>query len=176
MSGKPFLEGEQVTLRPIERDDAEFLQRPPSEPELRVPLGFSHPANRTQVGDHIEEGIEGDDSIDLLVCIDDEPAGSIRINMLEWTRPLLSYWLVPEYHGEGCMTEAASLVLDYFFESFENRGLYAFAFAFNDASRGLLEKLGFREEARCRQDRFIDGEYVDSIHYGLLREEWDGAT
>lgn len=172
MAGATFLEGERVTLRPIERDDAEFLQRAPSEPELRVPLGFSHPANRSQAENHIEEGIEGDDSIDLLVCIDDEPAGSVRINMLERTRPLLSYWLVPEQHGEGYMTEAVSLLLDYFFESFENRGLYAFVFDFNDASRGLLEKLGFQEEGRTREDQFIDGQYVDSVHYGLLREEW----
>jgi len=32
--------------------------------------------------------------------------------------------------------------------------------------------LGFTEEGRIRKDRFIDGEYVDTVQYGLLRREW----
>lgn len=164
-----------MILRPIERDDAAFLQRASTEPELRIPLGFSQPANRPQVENHVEETVESDESIDLLVCIDDEPAGSVRINFLEWTRPMLSYWLAPEHHGEGYMTEAVSLLIEYFFDSFEKRGLYAFAFASNDASCALLETLGFQREGRTREDQFVDGEYVDSIHYGLLREEWTNS-
>ena len=172
MPGPVFLHGERVTLRPVERDDAEFLQRASTERELRVPLGFSQPANKSQVEDHFEDGIEGDDSTDLLVCLDDDPIGSVRINKLEWTRPVLSYWLVPEHHGEGYMTEAMRLLIDYFFETFEKRGLIAFVFEFNDASAGLLEKLGFVREGQFRKDRFIGGEYVDAFYYGLLREEW----
>jgi len=52
----------------------------------------------------------------------------------------------------------------------------AVAYEDNDASRGLLESLGFSEEGRIRKDRFIDGEYADTIHYGLLREEWQERT
>jgi ribosomal-protein-alanine N-acetyltransferase len=48
----------------------------------------------------------------------------------------------------------------------------AIAYDFNDASRGLLESLGFTEEGRTRKDRFINGEYIDTIQYGLLRKEW----
>ena len=173
MPGAAVLRGERVTLRTVERDDAEFMQRASSEPELRIPLGFSHPHNVAQVEDSFEDWIEIDDAVTLLVYLDEEPIGSVRVNKLEWTRPILSYWLVPEYHGEGYANEAVSLLVDYFFDTFENRGLYAFAFEFNDASCGLLEKLGFQQEARLRKDRFMNGEYVDSIHYGLLREEWE---
>ena len=172
MAGATVLQGERVTLRTVERDDAEFMQRASTEPELRFPLGFSHPQNVAQIEDGFEDWIESDDNVTLLIYLDDEPIGSVRVNLLEWTRPLLSYWLVPEHHGEGYTTEAVSMFVDFFFETFEKRGLYAFVFGFNDASMGLLEKLGFQEEVRMREDRFMDGEYVDSIHYGLLREEW----
>jgi RimJ/RimL family protein N-acetyltransferase len=36
----------------------------------------------------------------------------------------------------------------------------------------LSQKLGFREEARFRNARIVDGKYYDSIGMGILREEW----
>lgn len=172
MSGSPFLSGERVTLRPAEQDDAQFLQRAYNDTALRTPLGFTRPSNESQTEDAIESRAENDDTIELLVCVDDEPAGSLRLEMLSWTRPIISYWLVPERHGDGYATEAVTLFLDYVFETFEKRGIYAFTTETNEPSRRLLEKLGFTQEGRFREDRFENGEYVDSIHFGLLREEW----
>ena len=174
MTSVTFLQGERVVLRPIERDDAEFLQRAPNEPDIRVPGGYSHPQNRSQIESYVENDIEDDDGVNLLVCLDDEPIGAVNVMNLRWTRPMLSYWIVPERHGEGLATEAVSLVLDYFFETFESRGIQAFVYDFNDASVGLLEKLGFVREGVSRDDRFVRGEYVDMLHFGLLREEWAG--
>ncbi|MBP1986709.1 RimJ/RimL family protein N-acetyltransferase [Halolamina salifodinae] len=35
-----------------------------------------------------------------------------------------------------------------------------------------MDSPGFEQEGRIRRDRFIDGEYVDTVKYGLLREAW----
>lgn len=172
MPGPTFLEGDRVTLRPLERDDVAFLQRSRNDPEIRVSLGMQHPKNEAQVEETIEKWIEGDDSVTLAVCLDEEPVGEVTAMHLDWTRPELAYWLLPEHHGEGYMTEAASLFLDYFFETFEKRGVTARTLSTNDASIGLLETLGFTREGRLREHRFVRGEYVDAFLYGLLREEW----
>ncbi|MEM7113544.1 MAG: GNAT family protein [Chloroflexota bacterium] len=37
----------------------------------------------------------------------------------------------------------------------------------------LAEKLGYQEEARRRKARIVEGEYYDSMGYGVLREEWE---
>jgi RimJ/RimL family protein N-acetyltransferase len=79
---------------------------------------------------------------------------------------------VQECHGEGYGSEAVSLAVDYCFRTYAHPAVGAGAFAFNDASRALLESLGFTEEGRARRDTFVDGEYRDLIRYGLLREEW----
>ncbi len=50
------------------------------------------------------------------------------------------------------------------------------AYDFNDASRGLLESLGFTEEGRRRKYMFVDGAHRDMVQYGLLREEWRERT
>lgn len=36
----------------------------------------------------------------------------------------------------------------------------------------LAEKLGMQKEAEYRKARIVNGEYFDSISYGILREEW----
>ncbi len=36
----------------------------------------------------------------------------------------------------------------------------------------LAQKLGYREEARFRRARIVDGQYYDGMGYGILREEW----
>lgn len=172
MSGPTFLKGDRVTLRPVERDDVEIIQRARNDPDIRVPVGMRHPKNRNQVEADFEEWYESDESVNLLVCVEGDPIGEVTIMHFDWTRPELAYWLVPEHHGHGYATEALELLIDYFFESFEKHGLHARTFDYNEASAGLLEKLGFTREARLRQHRFVGGEYVDSLLYGLLREEW----
>jgi len=68
-----------------------------------------------------------------------------------------------------------ALLVDYTFVIYDHPAAGAVAYDFNDASRGLLESLGFEEEGRIRRERFIDSEYVDTIHYGLLGENWRGS-
>lgn len=191
MPGSSFLHGERLTLRTVERDDAEFLQRWQSDPRVRVPLGMMHPRNRNQVEEGMEKYIESDEGINLLVCLDTDqdvvdeeatdedeagdatPVGMVSVMNLEHTRPELAYWLVPDAQGEGYATEAMELLLGYVFDTFEIQGLWAQAFAYNEGSWGLLDRLGFAHEGTMRNHRFVRGSYEDVRCYGLLREEWE---
>jgi RimJ/RimL family protein N-acetyltransferase len=49
----------------------------------------------------------------------------------------------------------------------------ASAFADNDASRRVLEKVGFEREGVARKEAFVDGEWQDVVNYGLLDEGWE---
>ena len=40
----------------------------------------------------------------------------------------------------------------------------------------LAEKLGMKKEAEYRKARIVNGEYYDSISYGILKEEWKGRN
>ncbi|MFC4543115.1 GNAT family N-acetyltransferase [Halosolutus amylolyticus] len=185
MPGARVQDGERVTLRSVETEDVPFLQRGSANPELRYPLG-SPVQNRSE----IEEWVEDPDDDLFLVCLegdrdppkpdpstaDDDvrPIGLVSVQDADWRRPELGYWLIPEVHGEGYGRESVSLVIEYVFRVYDAPGVWAVAYDFNDASRGLLESLGFTVEGRLRKDRFVDGEYRDTIQYGLLREEWQG--
>lgn len=173
MPGAAFLRGDRVTLRTVERDDAEFLQRGHNEPEVRDPLGMYGPQNEDQVEEYIENKVESDRHINLLVTLDEEPIGVVTAMNTHHTRPELAYWLLPEVQGESYGKEAVGLLVDHLFETHEIHGLHAQAFHTNDASCALLESLGFTEEGRLREHRFRYGQYVDTVHYGLLRREWE---
>jgi ribosomal-protein-alanine N-acetyltransferase len=177
MPGASVSRGERVTLRTVEEEDRAFCQRASANPEIRIPIG-NPLRSRTELGDVAES--EGDQ---FLVCLDDAGPGSpdesaltrvgwVGVEDMSYRRPELSYWLAPEFHGEGYGGEAVALAVDYAFATYDHPAVGARAYEFNDGSRGLLESLGFEQEGRVRRDRFIDGEYVDTIHYGLLREEW----
>lgn len=180
MPGARITGGERVTLRSVEGEDVPFLQRAFANPEIRYPLG-----NPLKTQEEVKEWQDERDDDRFLVCLDGDNAGpgapdedditrigAASVHGADWRRPELGYWLVPEVHGEGYGTEAVSLVLDYIFRVYDHPAVGAVAYEFNEASRGLLESLGFGEEGQIRRGRFIDGEYRDLILYGLLREEW----
>ncbi|SFL59310.1 Protein N-acetyltransferase, RimJ/RimL family [Halogranum rubrum] len=169
------VEGERVSLRPVERDDAAFMQRSTTDPDIRIPLGSTSPSNEHESESFIEEYVEGDDGISLVVETDETPIGLVAVKSLKPARPELVYWFVPEYHRQGYGTEAVGLFVDYLFRTVDCHGLHARVFAFNEGSQGVLEGLGFAEEGRFREARFVDGAYVDVFHFGLLRREWTDA-
>ncbi len=43
----------------------------------------------------------------------------------------------------------------------------------NEASKRVIEKLGFVHEGTKRDDAFINGEYLDREVYAVLRPEWN---
>jgi ribosomal-protein-alanine N-acetyltransferase len=177
MPGAVFRRGDRVTLRTAEREDAAFLQRGRNDPDVRVSLGMNRPSNEQETEASIEDD-EGDPlNVRFVVCLEDgdepTPIGTVYLMDLHHTRPEISYWILPEYHGEGYGTAAAEMLVDYAFSGHEIRGLQAQAFAPNEGSTGVLENLGFTHEGTLRDARFRDGEYVDVVWYGLLREEWE---
>ena len=183
MPGPRVARGDHVTLRTLERDDIEFLQRVSTNPQLRYTVGAP-----LRTRDEAESFYETSEKDRFLVCLDEDSAdpghpeadavrriGVLTVGDADWRRPELGYWLLPEFHGEGYGHEAVSLLVDYTFRTYDHPAVGARTFADNDASRGLLDSLGFTEEGRIRRDMFVDGAYRDTVLYGLLREAWDDS-
>ncbi|HVU12940.1 MAG TPA: GNAT family protein [Phototrophicaceae bacterium] len=88
----------------------------------------------------------------------------------------IGYELHPAYVRQGMMTEAASAVIAFGFEQLDLHRIEADASLENAASNRLLRKLGFTLEGTLRERHFFRGHYHDECYYGLLRDEWGGAS
>ncbi len=181
MPGPAFASGERVTLHTIEEDDLDFIGRFRNHPDIRVPLTDSDVRNRKQLEEYFEEQISDDDGINLLVCIegtdesdDVEPIGEVAIPWIRDTHGsgMLMYWIAPAHQGNGYVTEATELLLDHAFSERRLHKIWTHVIESNPGSQRVLEKLGFEQEGRLREECFIDGDFEDIYRYGLLAEEW----
>lgn len=174
MAGAVFLEGERVTLRTIEEEDVAFIAEHNADPRIRRPLTMVEPKNVDSVQEFFEDRISDRESVDFAVYLDGEIRGLIWLFDLDNAAGHceVGYWLDPAVHGRGIMTEAARLVVGYAFEDLRMHRVRGRALASNDASLGVLRNCGMTEEAVAREAAHVDGEYVDMVHLGVLREEW----
>jgi len=105
---------------------------------------------------------------------DGRVVGGVSLRLaLRNERAELGYSIARWLWGRGLTTEAVSAVIDAAFRQLPIRKVTARAAAANLGSIRVMEKVGMRYEGRLRQEWIVHGQTVDSVHYGLLREEWE---
>ena len=86
--------------------------------------------------------------------------------------------LHPAYWRQGIMTEALSAVIEYAFSErffFWLNRIEALTYLEQEASIGLLKKLGFKEEGIRREYGHWKGDRHDLRSFALLRRDWEPA-
>ena len=77
------------------------------------------------------------------------------------------------YLNRGYGTEALTLWINHLFANSEYHKLCLDTWSFNPRMMRVAEKIGFVPEGYQRQMQFWEGEWLDFMHYGLLRKEWE---
>lgn len=179
----------EVSLRPREREDNEFYHRNVNDPEVRRLLRNTQPKNLQAIDDEFEQYSGNDDEEyeghGFVICAeqgvgDDEgptPVGSIgiwridHVNAHAW----MGAWVDPEFHGRGYAPRGTALVVEFAFAELNLNRVQAGVYEPNRPSQRVMEKLGFEREGVQRQNQYVDGEFVDSYLYAMLREDWNGS-
>jgi RimJ/RimL family protein N-acetyltransferase len=79
------------------------------------------------------------------------------------------------YLNRGFGTEALRLWVDCLFTGSDRHKLGLDTWSFNPRMIRVAEKVGFVLEGRERALRQWQGEWLDLLHFGILREEWQGS-
>lgn len=176
MPGAVFSEGENVNLRTLEEDDAEFLRNLNHDPDVREFLGrVPEPSSLRQEREKINSTNESDEIIQFIIEKDGEDVGTIAIfdiNRTHKSAEIGAFMIKPGTHGNGLGTEAMKLTLEYAFNQLNMNRIQGGYLEGNEASKAVQEKFGFQKEGRERKAIFRDGEYKDIIRTSLLEEEW----
>ena len=102
-----------------------------------------------------------------------ELIGDLAFNFIELPATAeLGYTLTPSRWRKGIAFEATTALLGLAFTRLELHRVIAFTAQNNLRSQGLLDRHGFRLEARSLESYRINGVWIDEFQYALLEREW----
>jgi len=172
-----FLEGKRLFLTPLSMDDLDKNFFWDNDAEMSFLDGGSfRPKSHEKAREEFEKTLAAGTNLFFSIILKDtgEQAGSIELfNLLEYHRRC--HWgirLGKEYWRKGYGTEAARLLLAYVFEDLGYNRLKSDTHAGNIGSQKFQESLGFVKEGVMRRERYVRGEYVDDVLYGMLRDDY----
>jgi RimJ/RimL family protein N-acetyltransferase len=93
-----------------------------------------------------------------------------------------SAWLIgidiceDAYLNKGFGTEAFRLWVNYLYSNSDVHRLGFDTYSFNKRMVRVGEKLGFAHEGKEREIIYWQNEWVDRLHFGMLRREWEGRV
>ncbi len=88
----------------------------------------------------------------------------------------LGYWIGAPYARQGYMREAIEAVVHYAFQNMDLSRIEAACLPENVASRGVLEKSGFKYEGVAQSYLQINGRWRTHVLYSALRHDRRGRT
>jgi RimJ/RimL family protein N-acetyltransferase len=173
-----LLEGKNVNLRVLERDDIDFMvdcfnnidfwgkYDPIAEQKSRMERlkQFDNPSNWAILTERRRFVIQKKDGtrIGFISHWIAQPSGMTEIG----------YHIVASERQKGYGTEAVQLIVDYLFLSKNIVRIQAATDVRNKPSQRVLEKAGFKIEGTIRKSAFVRGEWTNAYLYSILREEW----
>jgi len=175
-----MLYSERIRLRAIEKEDLPRFVTWLNDPEVRRNLQLFQPLSLAQEEEWFKQilqrsvveqplviEIKNADSwqavgnVGLFAIRDADRAAEIGIFIGE-----KKFW------GQGYGAEVMSLMLKHGFKELNLNRIFLRVYETNLRGIRAYEKAGFKLEGRLRQDRFMDGKYIDVIVMSVLRSEW----
>ncbi len=177
----PFLIGQKVYLRPLEREDAPRVTPWFNLPDVRRTLLRHRPINLRSEEEFIDKAYQGEHDVMLGIELRsvEQLVGVTGLHAIDFKDRHAGFGIVvgePEQWGKGYGTEATALIVGYAFDTLNLNRVWLHVYEDNERGIRAYRKVGFREEGRLRQHAYHDGRYWDTVTMGILREEWDAAA
>ncbi len=168
-----------VQIRPVRESDAPLFRNWRGEPSIRrfqplrdLPLSQIRNDIATQSIDDLYRS--RGDRFQWVIEVDGRAAGWITLVVGNWEHGLCEtgFALSTAFQGQGVMTHALTLLLPELFLRSTLERVEARCAVRNQASRRVLEKVGFRKEGVLRGYFLLRGKRVDHYLYALLRDDY----
>ena len=172
----PVLETERLVLRAITENDIDAMFYLRTNDELMRYIARPRPTNAEEVLPllhRIQNNVATNEGIAWAMTMkgDGRMMGHMSYHVLfkENYRAEIGYMMREEYHGKGIMDEAIKATIDYGFNKLGLHSIEAHVNPANAASRKLLERNNFTQEAYFKENIFWNGKFEDTVVYSLLK-------
>lgn len=180
MDTKPFIEGERINLRPLlmEDIDGEYINWLNDAEVNKYNSHHVYPYTEVQAKQYISDVADQKKNL-VLAIVDretDKHIGNISLQSIDHLNRNAEYAILlgdKEYWGKGIAKEASKLILKHGFDTLNLHRIYCGTSAQNTPMQKLAAALGMKEEGRRKDAQYKNGEYVDIIEYGILRDDFE---
>ncbi|OOE64589.1 MULTISPECIES: GNAT family N-acetyltransferase [Salinivibrio] len=110
-----------------------------------------------------------------VICVDNKPVGYVTLYWEDKRTRWLEVGITifdPVHWGKGIGRRALTQWIDQLFIRHQVNRIGLTTWSGNTGMMRCAKALGMREEGRLRAVRYYQGEYYDSLRYGVLRDEW----
>lgn len=171
----PIFESERLLFTRIIANDAPEIIALRSNPETMKYIPRPYVTTTAEALDHIatiDEKINLNEGINWAVRLKNDSklialVGYYRIKP-EHYRAEIGYMLLPEFQGQGIMTEVLKRLIQFGFEEMNLHSIEAVIDPKNYASEKVLLKSGFIKEAHFKENEYYNGKFLDSAIYSLV--------
>ncbi|MEO7913509.1 MAG: GNAT family protein [Roseiflexaceae bacterium] len=175
-----MLQGERVTLRAVEREDLKRLHELQRNVDL-VLLGDGgwEPQPLAASEKRYDKYVADEDKAWFVIEVAATVIGDINLHHRDRRSAVAALGVGindPEYLSQGYGREAIGLLLGWVFRIQNYQRIWLDTWSTNLRAIRCYQALGFVEEGRLRRQLYVNGEYVDLVLMGLLREEWQVRT
>jgi len=170
------LEGQKVRLRPVRPADLQSFTHWLADPEVRRWLAAVEkpPTLDEEIAWYEETRANPNNVLWAIESLEGQLVGTCELRMAAKHRKAelgISIHDKEEW-SKGYGTDAVRLMLEYGFEDMELNRIELTTDEDNARGRRCYEKCGFVEEGMRRQDRFVQGNFSNTVMMSVLREDW----
>lgn len=172
----PFLIGQRVYLRPLERADVPLLQTWINDQDVIRNLLNFRPMNLQGEEEFLDKVTRDPDLVVLGIALrsDDRLIGDVALHRIQSRDRQAGFGILIGEKAEwskGYGTEATRLIVRYAFDVLNLNRVWLHVLENNKRGQRAYEKVGFKVEGVLRQSAFRDGRYLDTVTMGILRGE-----
>lgn len=175
----PSLRGEQVYLRPAERDDIDLFVRWFADAETTRYLGVRAPFSKAMEERWFESMLEqqGKRGYHFVICLlaDDRPIGTAGFHHVNQEDGNASFGISIGEKSEwskGYGTDALRTICDFGFGQLRLERVELDVYDDNHRAKRSYGKAGFVGEGVLRHAHYSGGRHHDVVRMSLLRDEW----
>jgi RimJ/RimL family protein N-acetyltransferase len=169
-----MIEGERVTLRPVEESDYPLVHAWQNDPEVWYWLDYERPFSLEDIAESEQHARE--EGHPFVIEAEGRPIGRIGLNQFRRRDRICSLYVFigdKTTSGKGYGREAIRTLVAYAFDRLDLYQVELWALATNERAIKAYERCGFKRDATLPERSYKDGAFVDRVVMSVTREEFE---